>query len=88
MKRNYDNQDYQKFRLAVLKRDAFTCQMPTCKKRTNLNVHHIKTWAKASSLRYEPANGICLCKQCHQSINGKEHHYEKLFREIIDEKIQ
>tara|TARA_E500000178_G_C16636727_1_gene580145 strand:+ start:378 stop:632 length:255 start_codon:yes stop_codon:yes gene_type:complete len=83
--RNYDDADYKKFRLSVLRRDRFKCQMPSCKSKKNLHVHHIKQWAKAHSLRYEPSNGITLCKYCHQLITGKEIHYEQLFREIINE---
>lgn len=84
MNRNYDDPAYKKFRIDVLKRDKFKCQMPGCKSKKNLNVHHIKTWAGASSLRYEKSNGITLCRYCHKSITGKESHYEQLFREIID----
>lgn len=84
MRRDYNNEEYRKFRLSVLKRDRFKCQMPNCKSKKNLNVHHIKTWANASSLRYEPSNGITLCNHCHKLITGKESHYETLFREIIN----
>lgn len=88
MKRNYNDKDYTKFRLSVLKRDNFKCQMPNCKENKNLNVHHIQTWSKASALRYEPNNGITLCKNCHKLVNGKEHHYEILFKEILNDKIR
>jgi len=84
MRRDYNDEQYKKFRIHVLKRDKFKCQMPNCKTKKNLHVHHIKTWATASSLRYEPKNGITLCKRCHKSITGKESHYETLFREIIN----
>tara|TARA_Y100000004_G_scaffold164219_1_gene194182 strand:- start:48 stop:323 length:276 start_codon:yes stop_codon:yes gene_type:complete len=88
MRRNYNDGDYKKFRTDVLKRDKFKCQMPNCKCKKDLNVHHIQTWSNASSLRYEPSNGITLCKRCHKSITGKEIHYEKLFREINNGKIR
>jgi 5-methylcytosine-specific restriction endonuclease McrA len=84
MKRNYDNPAYSDFRKSVLKRDRRKCMMPGCGRKTCLNVHHIKKWASASSLRYDPDNGITLCKQCHDSIKGKEIHYEALFKEIIN----
>ena len=87
MKRDYSDPAYVKFRKAVLKRDNYKCQMPNCHRKKFLNVHHIKTWANASSLRYDPYNGITLCSSCHKSINGKEHHYEILFREIINGKV-
>lgn len=87
MRRDYSDPVYKKFRLDVLKRDKFKCQLCQSKSKSNLHVHHIKQWAKASSLRYETTNGITLCMYCHKSITGKEHHYEQLFREIIDGKI-
>lgn len=86
MKRNYDDPVYKKFRLDVLKRDKFKCQMPGCKNKKYLNVHHIQKWSSASSLRYDKSNGITLCSYCHKSITGKESHYENLFREILNGK--
>lgn len=83
MKRNYDDPAYSKWRKDVFKRDKYRCMMPNCKNKTKLQAHHIKTWANASSLRYETSNGITLCSECHKSIRGKEHHYEGLFRSII-----
>lgn len=84
MRRNYNDPQYEKFRKDVLKRDRYKCQMPRCKNKKPLHVHHIRTWAGASSLRYDVSNGITLCKYCHQDITGKETHYEKLFREILN----
>ena len=84
MRRNYNDPTYKKFRLDVLKRDKFTCQM--CKKRgkkTRLNVHHIMKWSSASSLRFDIDNGITLCKKCHDSVHGKESHYIAYFSELI-----
>jgi 5-methylcytosine-specific restriction endonuclease McrA len=83
MKRNYNDPAYEQFRKDVLKRDERKCMMPNCNCRTSLQVHHIKKWATASSLRYHPSNGITLCKKCHNSIRGKEHHYESLFTNLI-----
>jgi 5-methylcytosine-specific restriction endonuclease McrA len=88
MKRNYNDLEYERFRKDVLKRDNKSCQMPGCKNKSMLHVHHIEPWANAHSLRYEPSNGIVLCKACHKSITGKESHYVKLFREIVDDKIR
>jgi 5-methylcytosine-specific restriction endonuclease McrA len=84
MKRNYDDPQYEQFRKDVLKRDKRMCQMPGCKSRRNLHVHHIKKWASASSLRYDINNGITLCKFCHKMVTGKEIHYEHLFKSIIN----
>ncbi len=85
MKRNYSDPVYRDFRKNVIKRDKGKCKMPGCKSRKNLQVHHISKWSNAHALRYETSNGITLCRKCHESITGKESHYEKLFREIINE---
>ena len=52
-------------------------------KRVKLEIHHIIKWSSASSLRYDPENGICLCRSCHKSITGKESHYITYFTEKI-----
>ena len=84
MKRNYDDPEYKRFRMAVLKRDERTCKM--CKKKgrkVKLQVHHIMKWASASSLRYDVSNGITLCKKCHKAITGKENHYISYLLNLI-----
>jgi 5-methylcytosine-specific restriction endonuclease McrA len=84
MKRNYNDIEYEKCRKNVLKRDKRKCQMPGCSSKSKLHVHHIKPWSKASSLRYDENNCITLCKTCHESIKDKEHHYESMFIEILN----
>jgi 5-methylcytosine-specific restriction endonuclease McrA len=84
MKRNYNDDAYKQFRKEVLRRDKNKCQMPGCKRKRDLQVHHIRKWSNAHSLRYHVSNGITLCKKCHKSITGKESHYEQLFMEIVD----
>lgn len=82
-KRDYQDPTYKRFRTDVLKRDKFTCQLCQNKNKKNLHVHHIIEWAKATSLRYDVGNGICLCRECHESVTGQEHVYQKLFLEIV-----
>jgi len=84
MKRNFDDPAYKQCRIETLNRDKRRCRMPGCGSRSKLQVHHIKKWANASALRYEPSNCITLCKHCHDSIKGKESHYELLFMEIVN----
>jgi 5-methylcytosine-specific restriction endonuclease McrA len=67
------------WRKKVLERDGNVCQMSKCNNRDHLQVHHIKRWADASHLRTNPANGITLCKKCHNDITGREGHYEVTF---------
>lgn len=85
MKRDFGDKHYREWRKSVLKRDKCRCQMPGCKKRTKLEVHHIQTWASAIYLRYEVSNGITLCRQCHSSIKNKERFFISLFMSIISE---
>lgn len=77
--RNYEDPLYKEVRMRVLKRDKRKCQMPGCKCRKKLQVHHIQMWSKASSLRYDELNMISLCKEHHDSIRGLEHLYVGLF---------
>ena len=81
--RNYNDPVYKDARTRVLKRDKFKCQMPGCKKKKKLNVHHIERWADAAHLRYETFNMITLCRECHDSIKDKESHYVPLFQELV-----
>ena len=86
MKRNYDDPVYREWRLRVLKRDKFKCQMPLCNAKKNLQVHHIQKWSSASMLRYEVSNGICLCRKCHQEVTRNEVYYQGLFMDIVRKK--
>lgn len=62
--------EYNEWRKAVFQRDNFTCQR--CGQRGGrLQAHHIKAWAKYPELRYDVANGITYCVECH-----KQHHHE------------
>lgn len=78
-KREYDSQ-YREFLATVKKRDRNKCQL--CGSRKSIEVHHILMWAASSSVRYDPGNGICLCRECHKQVTKKEHHYAKLLSEI------
>lgn len=82
-KRNFNTPEYKTWRKAVLKRDKRTCQMPGCKSKRRLQVHHIMTWAHAPRLRFEVSNGITLCRKCHDSIRKRERSYANLFTKIV-----
>lgn len=87
MGRQYkDNPEYTKWRAEVRKRDKRKCQMPECKCRTRLQVHHILPWARCPSLRYEVSNGITLCRDCHKRVTGQEGIWAPLFQSIVNEK--
>jgi len=83
MRRNYDDPAYKDWRKRIYKRDKFKCQMPRCKSKFRLQAHHIRKWSSASALRYDVDNGITLCRECHDGINGFESHYESVFSEIV-----
>lgn len=77
--------ELKEWRKNVLKRDRFTCKMPSCGQvGGNLEVHHIKKFSKYPELRYEINNGITLCKKCHKSIHWQEEQFEKIFMSILN----
>ena len=66
-KRN--NYTYRKWRESVLDRDDYQCTQCGC--AVDLQVHHIKDFAKYPSLRFEVSNGITLCRSCHMALHKK-----------------
>ena len=73
--RNYTDPEYVKWREIIRKRDGCVCQMPKCNSSIAIKVHHIIRWVDAPSLRFEPRNGICLCRKCHDKITGDVHRW-------------
>lgn len=71
--------ELKEWRIKCFERDNYTCQM--CgKKGGTLHCHHIKTFSKHPSLRFDISNGITLCSEpCHKKTIGKETDYEALF---------
>ena len=56
--------EYKIWRSDVFQRDNWTCQ--TCRIRgTDLEVHHIKSFAHNPESRFDVNNGVTLCKECH-----------------------
>jgi hypothetical protein len=61
--------------------------MPGCLGRSkSIDAHHIKRECDFPDLARTVSNGICVCEECHEKINGNEEKYEKLFLEIIESK--
>lgn len=83
MDRNYDDPQYVKWRKDVAKRDGFACQWPGCGCSKRLRFHHIRRWADFPSLRFEPTNGITLCKDHHDFIWGEEELYARMLQGIV-----
>ena len=61
---------YARFRKEVLKRDQYQCRI--CGSKENLEVHHIKPFAKYPKLRTVVSNGETLCNKCHKSLHKGE----------------
>jgi hypothetical protein len=58
----------KEWRIAVRKRDSYTCQLCGWSRRRHggrLHVHHKAGFATYPEYRSEIANGITLCKRCH-----------------------
>ena len=82
--RDFNSPEYTKWRDDIKKRDNYTCQWPGCLSKKQIQVHHIKTWANYPGLRFVSANGITLCRKCHDSIKGKEADYESFFLKLLE----
>src|SRR5690606_40306416 len=67
--RSFDPEN-AKWRMAIYRRDHFTCQV--CgQKHDNLNAHHLDGYNWAIDSRYDIDNGITLCIICHRSFHSK-----------------
>jgi len=63
-----EQQDYQKLREQVLRRDGWRCQL--CGSMTNLEVHHKQF--RSHSGGDDEQNLITLCFNCHSSAHGQD----------------
>lgn len=79
----YKSREFQDWRNEILSRDNYICQMCNLKK-SELHAHHIKPKAKFWDLRTDINNGITLCRDCHFSLNGREHEKEQFFQNIVN----
>ncbi len=63
-----DSYAYRMWRLAVFKRDKFTCQK--CRSKKNLVAHHcMERYAQNVKRRLDVNNGVTLCRSCHAEIH-------------------
>ena len=52
----------------------YTCQCCGSKIEKGMAAHHILNWSSHKDLRYDLANGVCLCDKCHNSyMTGSFH---------------
>lgn len=82
-KRNWNSKEYKRWRISVYRRDKFKCKWPNCRCSKKLNAHHILSWAKYPSVRFEVTNGITLCKKHHALITGQESHFAEFLSKLI-----
>jgi 5-methylcytosine-specific restriction endonuclease McrA len=60
--------EYKQWRIAVIKRDDYTCRL--CGSKVERPVaHHIFDFQTYPELRYDVDNGITLCRACHRKIH-------------------
>lgn len=62
--------EVKKWRMAVYKRDNYTCQH--CGSKSELQAHHIIEWAKDETQRFNVDNGLTLCIDCHGKVHGRD----------------
>lgn len=74
------------FRNKILERDNYTCCGCGTYFETNINnlhIHHIIPVSTNKDLKYEHDNCICLCRECHESIKGRELDAKDIFKLIL-----
>ncbi len=61
------------FLRVILARDRYRCRRCGEPKTTpkSLHVHHLKPWAGNPSLRFDEANAVAICRQCHHWIHSR-----------------
>jgi hypothetical protein len=62
--------EYVSWRLAVYKRDSYTCVCCKDSKGGNLNAHHIDGYNWCVEKRTDVDNGVTLCETCHGEFHG------------------
>jgi hypothetical protein len=62
---------YKEWRITVYRRDGFKCKISNVECRGRIEAHHILAWAEFPELRYQPNNGITLCRNHHPKKNAE-----------------
>jgi transposase-like protein len=62
------------FLRAILKRDGYCCVRCGAPKTIpkSLHVHHVIPWAGNPSLRFNEANALTLCRNCHAWVHSRK----------------
>ena len=72
--------EYRQWRIAVFKRDNYTCQQ--CGSKRKIHSHHLKSYAEHENLRVDVSNGITLCSKCHFELHGKMKRWSKYLKDV------
>ena len=68
------SKEYKEWRNFVFSRDKYTCQCCGDSTGGNLHAHHIVNFSDNADERFNIANGIALCNDCHNpSVHGSFH---------------
>ena len=67
--------DYRLWRVTVIRRDK-TCVC--CGAHKHRQAHHLENGAHNPDLRFDPDNGVTLCRKCHTALHCM---YKKSFRQ-------
>ena len=51
----------------------YVCEKCNIKRKTTriMHAHHIYSWKKFPSKRYDKSNGVVMCKKCHKKFHKK-----------------
>ena len=67
--RDRGSYEYKKWREQVFLRDGYCCQ--ECGSKEHIQAHHIESWKRNKTKRFDVNNGITLCRECHlKAHNG------------------
>ena len=77
--------EYRIWRCTVYKQDNHTCVLCGAYRSSNnpLEAHHILPWRSHLGLRYDAANGVSLCRLCHNSLRWREMEFVERFQEYV-----
>lgn len=78
----YHTPRYQRWRNRVFARDRYTCRLCGAT-GVYLEAHHILRKADFPELTFRVSNGITLCKDCHETVTGREYEYAGIFRNLL-----
>ena len=84
----YVSREYTKWRNSVFERDNYTCQECGDSTGGNLQAHHILPLRDYSDPEYSlnVDNGITLCEECHDKVNGREYEFVERYQKIVRSK--